>query len=87
MLVMITRFGMLAVNPTAPLYPKVDGPFGPGPAPSLVAGSPGCSRGPEYTELKTYGNSVPGKPFLMSASPDNGPKENRYVWVPSPIVA
>ena len=33
------------------------------------------------------GNSVPGRPLAMSAIPDNGPKENMKVCVPSAIVA
>src|SRR5439155_14341136 len=62
-------------SPTAPLYVT-----------PLVAGSPGCSGvAPGYTALKTLGNCVPGRPLAMSVSPDNGPKENRYVCVPSPM--
>src|SRR6267143_234071 len=68
---------MSGTSPTAPLY-----------ATPLVAGSPGCSGvAPGYTVLKTLGNCVPGRPLAMSVSPDNGPKENRYVCVPSPMVA
>jgi hypothetical protein len=51
----------------------------------VVAGSPG-RRVPGYVVLKTEGNSVPGKPFAISASPDSGPKENMNVCVPFAIV-
>jgi hypothetical protein len=60
--------------------------FGPLLAPTAVAGSPGINVLGAVV-LKTAGNSVPGKPLAMSASPDKGPKENMYVCVPSPIVA
>jgi hypothetical protein len=69
------------INPTAPLYVNAPAPLRPD-----VAGSPGrTGTGPGYTVLKTIGNSVPGPPLAMSTSPDNGPKENMYVCVPSPI--
>jgi hypothetical protein len=69
------------INPTAPLYVNAPAPVRPD-----VAGSPGrTGTGPGYTVLKTLGNSVPGPPLAMSTSPDNGPKENMYVCVPSPI--
>src|ERR1700686_1342709 len=79
------------VSPTAPLYPNADKLIDEPPAPagsSVVAGSPGISFvGPAYGVLKTVGDSVPAWPFAMSARPDNGPKENMYVCVPSAIVA
>src|SRR6266853_4099862 len=70
-------------SPTAPLYEKVpSAPLGYvvvlASAPSVVAGSPGAIT-PVYTVLKTLGNSVPGRPAAISASPDSGPKENMYV--------
>jgi hypothetical protein len=66
------------------LYEKEPGAL----ASTVVAGSPGSRFDvPVYTVLKTFGNWVPGRPVAMSASPDNGPKANRYVCVPSPIVA
>ena len=76
-----------AVRPTAPLYVKAAPGSNALPgtydvpsslAPSVVAGSPGAII-PGYTVLKTFGNSVPGWPFAISASPDSGPKENMYV--------
>jgi hypothetical protein len=59
--------------------------FGPLPAPTLVAGSPGVSVLGDST-LNSLGKSVPGWPFAILVSPDNGPNENMYVCVPSPIV-
>src|SRR5271166_5603185 len=53
--------------------------------PSVVAGSPG-RRVPGYCVLKTLGNCVPGKPLVMSASPESGPNENMNVCVPFAIV-
>ena len=37
--------------------------------------------------LKLAAGCVPGSPLTMSAMPDSGPNANRYVCVPSPIVA
>src|SRR5437879_1792995 len=51
-----------------------------------VAGSPGC-RGDEGRLLNSPGKPVPGSPLAILVSPDNGPKENMYVCVPSPMVA
>ena len=78
-------------SPTAPLNVKaprlIDAPPNPDGS-SVVAGSPGCSGvAPVYRPLKTLGNCVPGRPRAMSQSPDNGPKENMNVCVPSAIVA
>src|SRR5215472_794389 len=81
-------------RPTAPF--QVNGPpvlpdpgDAPLAAPSLVAGSPGLS-GAELAlgngVLKVLGNSVPGCPRAMSASPESGPKENMKVCVPSAMV-
>src|SRR5579859_3741266 len=93
---MLTRFAMSRASPTAPLYVKEA--VGRGVSgyvmgqvlatiPSVVAGSPG-RRGtvPGYIVLNTAGNSVPGRPLAMSASPDSGPKENMNVCVPLAIV-
>src|SRR6267143_4692697 len=81
-------------SPTAPLYPNLakaawmQGAFVQFEVSTVVAGSPGSSGvAPAYTILKAVGDFVPGRPFAMSAIPDNGPKENMYVCVPSPIVA
>src|SRR6516164_4726187 len=79
------------VSPTAPfqvkgaaLVPPLPGEL-PAVPPSVVAGSPRsstiCPAVPGYTVLKTSGYCVPGSPAAMSASPDNGPKENMYVCV------
>jgi hypothetical protein len=89
---MLTRFAMSGATPTAPLY--VNDPVGRGVGqaghvlatiPSVVAGSPG-RRVPGYGVLKVLGNSVPGWPLAMSASPDNGPNENMNVCTPLAIV-
>src|ERR1700746_3997811 len=62
----------------APLYLNVAKP--------VVAGSPGESA-PVYCTLNSFGKSVPGWPLAIFERPDNGPNENMYVWVPSPMVA
>src|ERR1700751_1860377 len=89
---MLTRLAMSLVNPTAPLYLNAEcgrallgkrNQLELSTNPSVVAGSPGCSV--PAGVLNVDGNSVPGSPFAMSARPDNGPKENIYVWVPSAI--
>src|ERR1035438_8498899 len=73
------RLSASGVKPTAPFQanpPRVGATVSVGTAPSDVAGSPGAIV-PGYTLLNTLGNSVPGCPLAISASPDNGPKENR----------
>src|SRR5207253_4544282 len=52
---------------------------------AIVAGAPGSSALGDGT-LNSEGKSVPGWPFAILLSPDNGPNENMYVCVPSPIV-
>src|SRR5215472_17380780 len=43
---------------------------------SVVAGSPGTSV-PPNTVLKVVGNSVPGRPAVISAMPESGPNAKR----------
>src|ERR1700722_18009658 len=94
---MLTRFAMSGASPTAPLNVKppveLRGNVGDqepqvlAATPSVVAGSPGrrlLSDG--YNVLKVEGNSVPGWPFAMSASPAKGPNANMKVCVPSAII-
>src|SRR5437667_10385377 len=53
---------------------------------AIVAGAPGSSALGDGT-LNSEGKSVPGWPFAILLSPDNGPTENMSGCVPSPIVA
>ena len=52
----------------------------------MAAGSNLAELG-SFGLLKLAAGTVPGSPWSIFAMPDSGPKPNRYIWCPSPMVA